>query len=100
KNRNLPVVVMVLLFGIANAVDYAAVTGLIADSEAGIRSGIALVVMIIAVIGGRIIPSFTRNWMAKQGWKECLPTQPGRFDQLALAVTAAALAAWVLAPDA
>ena len=100
KNRNLPVVVMVLLFGLADAVDYAAVTGMIADSEAGFRAGIALVVTIIALIGGRIIPSFTRNWMAKQGWKEGLPTQPDRFDQLALGLTALALAAWVFLPGA
>jgi len=100
RNRNLPVVGMVLLLGVADAVDYAAVSGLIADSEAGFRAGIALVVMIIALIGGRIIPSFTRNWMAKQGWKEGLPTQADRFDQVALAVTGVALTAWVLAPSA
>src|SRR5690606_32464224 len=100
RNRNLPVVGMVLLLGVADAVDYAAVSGLIADSEAGFRAGIALVVMIISLIGGRIIPSFTRNWMAKQGWKEGMPTQPGRFDQAALAVTGLALAAWVLVPGA
>lgn len=100
KNRNLPVVGMVLLFGIANAVDYAAVAGLIADGEVGFRAGIALVVLIIAVIGGRIVPSFTRNWMAKQGWKEGLPTQPGRFDQAVLTVTALALLMWVLVPTA
>ena len=100
KNRNVPVVGMVLLFGVADAVDYAAVSGLIADGEAGFRAGIALVVMIISLIGGRIIPSFTRNWMTKQGWKEGLPTQPGRFDQAALAVTGVALAAWVLVPSA
>ena len=100
KNRNVPVVGMVLLFGVANAVDYAAVSGLIADSEAGFRAGIALVVMIISLIGGRIIPSFTRNWMAKQGWKEGLPTQADRFDQAALVITGLALAAWVLLPSA
>lgn len=100
KNRNLPVVAMVLLFGVADAVDYAAVAGLVGDSEAGFRAGIALVVLIIALIGGRIIPSFTRNWMARQGWKEGLPTQADRFDQAALVLTGLALAAWVLAPSA
>ena len=100
KNRNLPVVGMVLLFGVANAIDYAAVLGLIPDSEIGFRTGIALVVLIIAVIGGRIVPSFTRNWMVKQGWSQGLPTQPGRFDQAALAATALGLLLWVAAPDA
>jgi len=100
KNRNLPVVGMVLLLGGANAADYAAAAGLIADGEAGFRAGIALVVMIISLIGGRIVPSFTRNWMAKQGWSAGLPMQPGRFDQVVLALTGLSLLAWILAPGA
>ncbi|OYX63332.1 MAG: hypothetical protein B7Y88_13185 [Sphingomonadales bacterium 32-64-17] len=99
RNRNLPVVAMVMLFGIADAADYAAVCGLIPDGEAGFRAGIALVVLIISLIGGRIVPSFTRNWMAKQGWREGLPTQPGQFDQVVIALTALALLSWVLAPN-
>ena len=31
-----------------------------------IRAGIAVIVLLIALIGGRIIPSFTRNWLAKR----------------------------------
>ena len=100
KNRNVPVVGMVLLFGVADAVDYAAVSGVIGDSEAGFRAGIALVVIIISLIGGRIVPSFTRNWMAKRGWSKGLPTQPGRLDQATLAATALGLLLWVAAPDA
>lgn len=99
KNRNLPVVGLVSLFGIADALDYAGATGLVADSEAGFRCGIALVVMIISLIGGRIVPSFTRNWMTKQGHTTRLPSQPGRFDKVTLASTAIAGAGWVLAPD-
>jgi len=100
KNRNLPLVAMVLLFGTADAVDYASVGGLIADGEAGIRAGIALVTVMISVIGGRIIPSFTRNWLVKQGSKERLPGQPGRFDLAAIALTALALFCWVFVPSA
>ncbi|WP_339708404.1 NnrS family protein [uncultured Sphingosinicella sp.] len=100
KNRNLPVVAMVMLFGLADAADYAAVSGLILDGEAGFRAGIALVVLIISLIGGRIIPSFTRNWMTKQGMGNGLPTQPGRFDQVVIALTTLALLGWVLAPSA
>jgi uncharacterized protein involved in response to NO len=95
KNRNLPIVVLVLLFAISNAIDHAATNGLIADSELGFRAAIALVVIMISLIGGRIIPSFTRNWLAKQSVQNGLPTQPGRFDMFAIAVTAAALAGWL-----
>ena len=100
KNRNLPLVALVLLFGLANAADYAGVAGALADREAGVRAGIALVVMIISLVGGRIVPSFTRNWMSKQGWTEGLPGQPSRFDQLVLAATGLAMLAWLFAPGA
>jgi uncharacterized protein involved in response to NO len=100
KNRNLPLVAMVLLFGTANAVDYASMSGLLADGEAGFRAGIALVTVMISVIGGRIVPSFTRNWLVKQGRDRGLPGQPGRFDIAVIGVTALALLAWVLFPAA
>jgi len=100
KNRNLPLVAMILLFGAADATDYAAVSGLLADGEAGFRAGIALVTVMISVIGGRIIPSFTRNWLVKQGHEKGLPGQPNRFDLAVIVFTALALLGWVLAPNA
>jgi uncharacterized protein involved in response to NO len=98
KNRNVPIVGLVVLFAVANAADYLAAFGLVPDSEAGFRSGIALVVLMISLIGGRTVPSFTRNWMTKRGFTRRLPTQPDKFDALVLAATALALAAWTLFP--
>lgn len=98
NNRNLPVVGVVLLFGVANALDHAAMAGLIANSDLGWQFAVALVVLLISLIGGRIIPSFTRNWMAKQKIAEGLPTQPGRFDLFVIGATAFALLAWMTAP--
>jgi uncharacterized protein involved in response to NO len=69
------------------------------DADIGIRAAISLVVMMISLIGGRIIPSFTRNWMAKQGIERRLPGQPTRSDQVVLAVTGASLLAWTAAPN-
>lgn len=62
------------------------------------RLGIACVVMLIAIIGGRITPSFTRNWLKKANpGRE--PTPIGGFDLVALVVGAVALTAWVFAED-
>lgn len=97
-NRNLPVVGAVLLLGIANAIDQAAMAGLISDPLLGMRLGIGIVTLLITLIGGRIIPSFTRNWLVKQGVKEGLPTQPGKFDMAAIGATAVAFLAWVTIP--
>src|SRR5690606_29867679 len=90
---------MVLLFGLANALDHLAAARIIPDEGLGWRLGVALIVVMISVIGGRIIPSFTRNWLAKRGVREGLPGQPGRFDLATIAITAAALVGWVALPS-
>ena len=99
NNRNLPVVGLVLLFGLTDAVDYLCVTGIVASADLGWQLAMALVVILISLIGGRIIPSFTRNWMAKQKLAGGHPTQPGRFDLLVIGTTAFALLAWITGPD-
>lgn len=98
NNRNLPIVGMVLLFGLADAIDYLATTGIIPTPDLGWQLALAIVVLLISLIGGRIIPSFTRNWMAKRGMKKGLPTQPARFDLLVIGATAVALLAWLAGP--
>jgi uncharacterized protein involved in response to NO len=100
SNRNFPVVFIILLFAGASACDHAEAMGLAIPEGAGWRSGLGLVLALIALIGGRIIPSFTRNWLAKQGIKTGLPGQPDAFDKVSLASLAAAVTAWIAAPDA
>ena len=99
NNRNLPVVGMVLLFGLANAIDYLAASGAIPWPDLGWQFALTIVVLLISLIGGRIIPSFTRNWMVKQGITQGLPTQPGRFDLFVIGATALALLAWLSGPQ-
>ena len=64
----------------------------------GTRIGIAATVLLIVLIGGRIVPSFTRNWLAKQGPGR-LPVPFGRFDAAVIATSALGLASWIVAPD-
>jgi uncharacterized protein involved in response to NO len=99
KNRNLPVVVAVSLFAAASALDHAEALGVGVAPGLGWRMGFAIVLVLISLIGGRIIPSFTRNWLAKQGQQHGLPAQPVRFDIIALLATGVALLAWAAAPD-
>ena len=98
KNRNLPIVGIVLLFGIADAADYAGAAGIVSP-DLGWRGAISLIVILISLVGGRIIPSFTRNWMAKQGIKQGLPVQPQSLDLLVIVSTAVALVFWLAFPD-
>lgn len=98
KNRNVPIVGIVLLFATANAIDHIGAAGLSDNTDMGWMLALSLVILMISLIGGRITPSFTRNWMAKQGIKEGLPTQPSRFDLFVIGATAFALLAWMTAP--
>ena len=54
-----------------------------------------MVVLLIALIGGRIVPSFTRNWLVRENPGR-LPAPFGRFDMIVVAVSALALASWVV----
>jgi len=98
KKRNMPIVALVFLFGLADAADYAGAAGLISASL-GWRGAIALMVIMISIIGGRIIPSFTRNWLVKRGVTQALPAQPQSLDLLVIASTAIALLFWLAFPD-
>jgi uncharacterized protein involved in response to NO len=96
--RNLPVAGLVLLLGTGNVMFHAEVLTTAAPYY-GTRLALAAIVGMIMLIGGRITPSFTRNWLVRRGSPR-LPVSFGRFDRAALAVAAAALLAWVAAPGA
>ncbi len=101
--RNLPVVTIVAVLIASDGLVHLEALGLAptADlgADLGLRLGIAAVAVLIALVGGRVVPSFTRNWLAKRG-EAVLPRPFGGLDRLAVAVTIAAGLAWTLAPEA
>lgn len=65
--RNLPMIGALLLLFTANALTHAAAAGWMESTQAGLRGGIAVFVLLVALVGGRIIPSFTRNRLVRLG---------------------------------
>ncbi|MEO8882912.1 MAG: NnrS family protein [Devosia sp.] len=63
-----------------------------------IRLAVSLYVVLISHIGGRIVPSFTRNYLAKAGASR-FPRKMGRLDHLALLATLAACVLWSFFPE-
>jgi uncharacterized protein involved in response to NO len=94
--RNLPMVAALALLVAANALFHLQALGVVGGAGSAERLAIAVLVALITLIGGRILPSFTRNWLVKQG-ETRVPAEFSRFDQLTLAATIAAMVAWVLA---
>lgn len=68
------------------------------SAEYGIRIGIATMVLLITVIGGRIVPSFTRNWLVRENPGR-LPAPIGSIDVSVIVFSAAVLALWVTRPE-
>jgi uncharacterized protein involved in response to NO len=95
--KNAPVAVMITLFGLANALDHAANLGFV-PHDLGVRLALGAIAMLLALIGGRIVPSFTRNWLVKHD-ETRLPASFGALDKAALAATAVGVSAWVALPD-
>jgi uncharacterized protein involved in response to NO len=95
--RNLKVLIVLGLLLAGNAIFHveAHVQG---SADYGVRIGIAATIMLVMLIGGRIVPSFTRNWLARANPGR-LPAPFGRFDTVALVCAAIAFLAWIAAPD-
>lgn len=90
--RNLRVLGPVLMFGAANIwfhVDIA-YGGL---GVAPVRLGFASVLVLLMLIGGRVIPSFTRNWLARREPGR-LPKPFDRYDTITIAASAITLILW------
>ena len=99
--RNLMVLGLLAAFTLANGVfHHEAAQGAPAAQGSGLRLGLATAIMMIALIGGRIVPSFTRNWLAQQGSPHRPVPTMQRLDGLVLLASVAILLLWVVLPTA
>ena len=63
------------------------------------RMALAQVMVLLALIGGRVIPNFTRAFFAEQGMSE-QPAPFSRFDGLSVLLVGIAAVAWTVQPQA
>lgn len=93
--RNLPVCALVTVFALANIAFH------FQDRlpiDIGVRLALVAAALLITLIGGRIVPSFTRNWMKSRAMEPGLAAF-GIVDGWAIGLTAVGGALWVLAPQ-
>lgn len=98
SRQNLKILALIGLLLVGNVVFHLESLRPGGSNAYGMRIGIGTAVLLITVIGGRIIPSFTRNWLARRP-PGSMPTAFNRFDMIAVAGGAAAIALWVVAPS-
>ena len=96
KWKDLKVLGALLALSLANGLYHVAIIGGDRD-EVTIRLALSAYVILVMIIGGRIVPSFTRNWLAKAG-RAKFPVPFNRFDTAAILAGTAALAAWTADP--
>jgi uncharacterized protein involved in response to NO len=95
RNLRVASLVALLLCGNAGFHVEAHITGAV---EYASRAGLSAIILLVILVGGRVIPSFTRNWLARMKGGR-LPAPFGWFDAASISVAALALATWTFYPD-
>jgi uncharacterized protein involved in response to NO len=95
--RNLKVLLPVGVLLLANATFHIEAR-LGGDTDFSRRLGLGTAIVLVMIIGGRIIPSFTRNWLVREN-PGALPAPFGRFDVLAVSLSVLALLVWTIAAE-
>jgi uncharacterized protein involved in response to NO len=96
--RNLPMTAPLALFIAADLLMHLESLDIAVPAGLGWRLAVAAPIPMISVIGGRIIPSFTRNWLLKRKSPR-LPSPHTILDSASVAVLATALILWACLPD-
>jgi uncharacterized protein involved in response to NO len=96
--RNLPMTAPLAVFIIADVLMHLESMGISVPAGLGWRLGLAAPILLISVIGGRIIPSFTRNWLFKRHSMR-LPATHSTIDEASIALLCAGLVLWAVFPD-
>ena len=94
--RNLRVMIILAVLILGNIVFHVEVL-LKGSADYGVRIAISAIVLLISLVGGRVVPSFTNNWLARNNPGR-LPVPFSRFDVATIATAAVSLAAWIAAP--
>lgn len=96
--RNLKVLMIIALLFCSNVAFHieAHVAGNAAYAQ---RAAIAATILLVILIGGRVTPSFTRNWLARENPGR-LPAASDKLDHAIIWLSALAALAWVVFPEA
>ena len=103
NRRNIPVCLLVSALALANVLFHLTrLTSLeIIDPLFDERLGLSAAAILLMLIGGRVTPSFTRNWLMRQGImdEKRMPAPMNAFDKSSALMALIALALWLFLPD-
>lgn len=95
--KNIPICIIISLLALSNiAFHYMSLNDI--STAFAERMGLGMIAILISLIGGRIVPSFTRNWMVNQKLTP-LPITFDNIDKFGLAIGVSAILSWVGWPE-
>ncbi|SMR81896.1 uncharacterized protein involved in response to NO [Aliiroseovarius halocynthiae] len=89
NTRNVVVAVMISILWVAQMVF------LWWDAQLGVTLGFAISLLLMTLIGGRVTPAFSRNWLKKRGVSR-IPAGFGVVDKATIGLTILAVVSWVI----
>ncbi len=93
--RNAPVCILIFLLAVGN-LSWHLDIGSGSDGFVGLHFGVAVIAILLALIGGRVTPSFTRTWLARSGRAQ-INAPFSILDKIALAALVVSLLLWLFA---
>lgn len=97
SRRNFMMPIPVALLAVADLLMYLEAAGTPVSPGIGWRLALAAVITLVSVVGARILPTFTRNWLAARG-AAALPYANPWFDRIGSAGLHTGLLGWALFP--
>jgi uncharacterized protein involved in response to NO len=83
--RNMVFLLLLAVMTAGNVLYHAATFGVLDfDPLSAARTGMLMVAIMIAIIGGRIVPAFTHNWLHIREGGQLLPRRIDRLDQASI----------------
>lgn len=87
--RNLVFLAILAVLTVGNVLYHLAVLGKLGmDATEPVRAGLILVALMVTIIGGRIIPAFTHNWLHLNGVQGPIPRRIAWLDMVSVASVA------------
>lgn len=96
--RNLVMTLPIAVLGAGNLIMHLESLGLDLPPGLGWRLGLAAIIVLLSAIAGRIVPSFTRNWLVTRGIS-ALPGPSSWIDRAALGLLHTGVLGWAFLPD-
>ena len=97
SRSQVPIALVISLYAGANVLFHVlALRGVTTDLPE--RLALALVMLLLTMIGGRVTPNFTREWLAQEQLAERVAGF-SRFDGMAILLVLVAVLAWIVQPD-